>query len=106
MRLRHATLPLFPPPSAISNPTYRRELIRGLDNPTDGTVSWYICDMHRYVGVSPDDELYFRELQDHYERVASFKRDIDASLAAQLSEPSEAGPAEEFEEDKWWDVPP
>ena len=99
MRLRHATLPLFPSPSTISSPTYRRELIRGLDNPTDGTVSWYICDMHRYVCGSPSDETWFRELQDHYEHVAQMKRDVDASLAAQLSESSEAGPADAFEAD-------
>ncbi len=49
MRLRHATLPLFRPPSTISSPTYERELIRGQEDPATGIVSWYIADLPRYV---------------------------------------------------------
>ncbi len=99
MRLREHTIPLFPDTTTIAAPLYRRELVRGNDDPYDGPASWYICDIHHYVCNSPRDETWFLDLQAHFVRVAQMWRDMDAASAAQLSESSEAGRADAIEAD-------
>ncbi len=127
MRIREHTIPLFPDTTTIAAPLYRRELVRGNDDPYDGPASWYICDIHHYVCHSPRDETWFLELQAHFARVAQMWDVIEAENAAQLSESSEAGPADAFvagpadevggegeeeevpievEEDRGWEAPP